>query len=204
MRTLFNQLTLRRVAKRKLGIILNDGKIAGVDANPEQAVVWWRRCVDVHRHITSMYELAVAMYTGEGIPENTEFAVKLFRQAAHLGHPGAAYMLGECLLAGVGVERDRSDALEWLVTAAELGHQLARRRVFVVLYQDYETLDAGKGASERKAREAEKWVNANNEEKVRAVNIERRFSIGGGSRNPAVLAKRKTIVQESRDEPVED
>lgn len=185
------------------GIILHEGRVVGVEANPQQAVVWWRRCVDTHRHITAMYELGVAMYTGDGVPENTEFAVILFRRAAHLGHAGAAYMLGECLLAGVGVERDRGDALEWLVTAAELDHQLARRRVFVVLNQDYEMLDAGKGASERKAKEAEKWVNASNEEKVRAVNIERRFSVGGGSRNPAVLAKRKTIVQESRDQPAE-
>ena len=146
-----------------------------------------------------MYELAVAMYTGEGVPENTEFSVILFRRAAHLGHAGAAYMLGECLLDGVGVERDRGDALEWLITAAELGHQVARRRVFAVLNEDYDVLDAGKAESERKLVEAEKWVNASDEEKVRAVNVERRYSIGGGSRNPEVLARRRSIVAESRD-----
>ena len=142
-----------------------------------------------------MYELGVAVYTGEAVEENTELAVTLFRKAAHLGHAGAAYMLGECLLDGVGVERDRGDALEWLVTAAELGHHLARRRILEVLEEEYE-LDVGKVESERKSEEAEKWVNASDEEKLIAVKVERRYSIGG---NPAVIAKRKTVVAESRD-----
>ena len=156
--------------------------------------------MDEHRHITSTYELALAMYIGEGLNEDTHQAVKLFRRAAHLGHSGAAYMLGECLLEGVGAERDRGDALEWLVTAAELGHTLARSRVFAILEQDYEMLDAGVAASQRRTQDAEKWVNACNEEVMRAVNIERRFSVGGGSRNPIILARRKTIIAESRDQ----
>jgi hypothetical protein len=32
------------------------------------------------------------------------------------------------------------------------------------------------------------------------VNIERRFTIGGGSRNPVVVARRKSIVEESRND----
>merc|ERR1712079_558897 len=42
-------------------------------------------------------------------------------------------MLGDCLLDGVGVERDRGEAVEWLVIAAELGHRGARSRVLAVL-----------------------------------------------------------------------
>ena len=184
----------------RTGILLNEGKIPGVDANPQLAVVWFRRCVDYHRHIKATYELATANYLGEGTPENPETAVKLYRRAAHLGHAGAAYMLGECLLDGVGADRDRENALEWLVTAAELGHILARRRVFTILNEDYENLDAGKANEERKQEEAAKWINLREEKKVKAVNIERRFSIGGGSRNPKVMAKRQTKVKESRDE----
>jgi TPR repeat protein len=103
------------VAPFLLGIILNEGSVPGVEPNPQQAVVWWRRCADEHRHIEATYELALAMYIGEGLAENTEFAVKLFKRTAHLGHAGAAYMLGECLLEGDGTERDRGDALEWYV-----------------------------------------------------------------------------------------
>lgn len=211
--------------------------MAGVESDPQQAVVWLRRCVDEHRHIKATFELALAMYIGEGVTENTEFSVRLFRRAAHLGHAGAAYMLGECLLAGVGCERDREAALEWcvvhiwtrnfgfcinshsylfplsflfspvcwnrLVTAAELGHQLARSRVFSVLqmYKDYATLQAGQIESERRrAEEHLKWMNTGDQQKTRAINIERRYSIGGGSRNPHVLAQRRSIIAESRGE----
>lgn len=181
-----------------VGLILNEGSIAGLEPDPKQAVVWWRRCVDAHRHITATYEMAVALYTGEGIAENTELAVKLFRRAANLGHAGAAYMLGECLLDGVGVDRDRADALEWLVTAAELGHHLARVRVFTLLNEDYQLFESYEDEYERKYQEAEKWDYDMDEERSRVVNIERRFSVGGGSKNPIVLAKRKTVVAESR------
>ena len=189
---------MRRFLYSRTGLILNEGGIAGLESDPKQAVVWWRRCVDAHRHITATYELAVALYTGDGIAENTELAVSLFRRAAHLGHAGAAYMLGECLLDGVGVERDRADALEWLVTAAELGHHLARVRVFTLLNENYQLLESLDDEYERKYQEAEKWNYEMDEAKSRVANIERRFSVGGGSKNPYVLAKRKTVVAESR------
>lgn len=176
-------------------IILTDGRVTGVDDNPEEAVVWFRRCVDLHRHLAATYELAIAYYTGDGVAENPEAAVKLFRQAAHLGHAGAAYMLGECLLDGVGSKRDRANALEWLVTAAELGHQLARHRVLVVLQKDYEDLDEAMTLNERD-EEALKWVNQSNEERV--VLLERRHTVGGTDRNPVLTARRRTKVLESR------
>ncbi|MGL4350462.1 MAG: tetratricopeptide repeat protein, partial [Plesiomonas shigelloides] len=136
---------------------INEGGIAGLESDPKRAGAWWRRCVDAHRHITATYELAVAFYTGDGIAENTELAVTLCRRAVHLGHAGAAYMLGECLLDGVGVERDRADALEWLVTAAELGHHLERVRVFTLLNENYQLFESLDDESERKYQEAEKW-----------------------------------------------
>ena len=64
-----------------LGILLNEGNIEGVEANPKQAVVWWRRCVDYHRHIWAAFEIGVALYTGEGVAENPVLASKYFRQA---------------------------------------------------------------------------------------------------------------------------
>jgi Sel1 repeat len=193
-----------------VGILLSEGSIDGVDANPQQAAVWWRRCVDEHGHIHSLYELATACYLGDGIVEDAPMAVSLFRRAAHLGHAGAAYMLGECLLNGVGTERDRTDALEWLVTAAELGHRGAQERVLMILNVDYGDYNvANDVAKQRQLEETIKWINY--EEDIesydpkleplhKAVNIERRFTIGGGSRNPVVVARRKSIVEESRNE----
>ena len=89
--------------------------------------------------------------------------------------------------------------MEWLVTAAELGHHLARKRVVVVIQQDYDELDEGQAQLAVARNEAKKWVNEAKEDVVRDVNIERRFTIGGGSSNPKVLARRKTKVEESRD-----
>lgn len=177
-----------------VGVVLAEGFVPGIDIQPKQAVIWWRRCVDLQKHIKASFELGVALYTGEGVAENAQEAVRLFRRTAHLGHAGSAYILGECLLDGVGAERDRAEALEWLITAAELGHSLARERVIEILQDDYEHLDEGRVDRE----EARKWVNGGDEEKILMVNVERRFTVGGGVRNPEVLARRKTKVSESR------
>lgn len=181
-------------------MILNEGLVPGIDVNPRLAVAWWRRCVDYYRHISAMFELANAYYLGDGVAENPALAVRFFRRAANLGHPGAAYMLGQCLLDGVGIERDRANALEWLVTAAELGHQVARNRVFFLLNEEYDNLNVGKATNEKHYtnEEAIKWMNSR-DQNHRAVNIERRHTIGGGTTNRAVLATRQSKVAESRD-----
>ena len=183
------------------GIVLNEGKL--VDANVAQATVWWRRAVDMSRHVQSTYELAVAFYTGEGVPESEELAVYYFEKAATLGHAGAAYMLGDCLLEGVGAPRDRAEALEWLVAAGELGHRGARSRVLAVLEHDIGTnygrfTDKSRQTLVEDVDEGAKWSNLDKEGGPREVSIERRFTIGGGSGNPVVLAKRKSVVAESR------
>lgn len=191
------------------GIVLNEGRVRGIEADPRQATIWWRRAVDSHRHLQSAYELAVALFTGEGVAEDEEMAVKFFKKAANMGHAGAAYMLGDCLLDGIGIKRDRAEALEWLVTAGELGHRGARSRVMAVLEKeegaDYgEFTDASRQtfkksqvaeAKKNQQEEEQKWSEA---DARRIVSIERRYTIGGGSRNPVVLARRKTVVEESR------
>jgi TPR repeat protein len=179
-------------------MLLNQG--IQIEANPNEAVSLWLKCIDDFRHIQATYELATACYLGEGVPENAEMAVHLFRRAAHLGHAGAAYMLGECLLCGAGVERDRANALEWLVTAAELGHFGARDRVLIILNDknsNTTSLDAVEAAAtQRKLEEEIKWMNIPEDEKLKAVNIERRYTIGDANN----MERRKTIVSESRGE----
>lgn len=189
---------------------LNEGR-AGLDPNPQQAVVWFRLCSDMHFHPQAAYELGVALYTGEGAAEDEAAAARMFRRAADTGHPAAAYMLGDCLLDGVGVVRDRAEALEWLVTAAELGHRGARSRVLAVLERD-DTKDYGQftDASRQtlkesvpttavKSKTAEERDQSEGRFQQREATFERRFTIGGGARNPVVLARRRTIIKESRD-----
>eukprot|EP00544_Gedaniella_sp_CCMP2646_P013092 CAMPEP_0202500054 /NCGR_PEP_ID=MMETSP1361-20130828/31799_1 /ASSEMBLY_ACC=CAM_ASM_000849 /TAXON_ID=210615 /ORGANISM="Staurosira complex sp., Strain CCMP2646" /LENGTH=206 /DNA_ID=CAMNT_0049132401 /DNA_START=473 /DNA_END=1093 /DNA_ORIENTATION=+ len=187
------------------GIVLNEGKV--VESNVQQATVWWRRAVDSCRHVQSTYELAVAFYTGEGVPESEELAVHYFERAATMGHAGAAYMLGDCLLEGVGAPRDRAEALEWLVAAGELGHRGARSRVLAVLEDNGDGVPYGRFTDKSRqtlvdnvqdVQEEAKWRTLEEEDGPKEVSIERRFTIGGGSGNPVVLAKRKTVVAESR------
>jgi TPR repeat protein len=184
------------------GIVLNEGRV--VDADPTQACVWWRRAVDEHQHVYSCHELGVAFYTGEGVPENEETAVHYFTKAAEQGHPGAAFMLGDCLLDGVGIERDRADALVWLILAADLGHRGARSRVLAVLEKkEGDTHGRFTDASRQTLVEL---INTEHEEDMKwttdvlkkVPTLERRFTIGGGARNPAVLQRRKTAVAKSR------
>jgi len=222
------------------GVCLNDGH-GGNDPNPKQAVVCWRRCVDMYNHVQSMYELGVALYTGEGVVEDEVAAVKMFERAAVEGkHSGAAYILGDCLLDGVGADVDRGQALEWLVMAAELGHRGARSRVLAVLEkkegEDYgrftdasrQTLkvdassDGDKSSKKVDAADVVVVTTTENKERkqqqridltdfdpiedeeedviVKLIPIERRYTIGGGSRNPVVLARRRTIIEESRNQ----
>jgi TPR repeat protein len=167
--------------------------VPGVDVNPVLSVTWLRRAVELHRHIAATYELAVAMYTGEGTAVNPETAVKLYLQAANLGHAGAAYMVGECLLDGAGTARDRANALEWLVTAAELGHKKARYRVLVVLYQVHKDVDSKEHKIEEPGdEETSKWTKDGPD----VIALERRHTIG---LEPHMI-RRMTQVMESRDQ----
>lgn len=47
--------------------------------------------------------------------------------------------------------------------------------------------------------EADSWADVVDDDNSTSVNLERRYTIGGGIRQPAVLARRKTKVAESRD-----
>jgi Sel1 repeat len=196
-------------AQYALGRISARGWERGGGGKPDstQACVWYE-LASIAGHPQASYELGVALYTGEGMAEDEHRAVHLFEQAASLGHAQAAYMLGDCLLEGIGTLRDRAEALEWLVVAAELGHRTARSRVLAVLTMDddnnvEDTLrqysDSSQHSIRWKARdivpEKQKWTEA---DLKRLVTLERQFTIGGGKRNPVVLARRKSVVKESR------
>jgi hypothetical protein len=193
---------------------LNDGR-GGLEFNPDAAVSWWMNASEKCDHIQSNYELGVAFYTGEGVPEDEAIAVDYFRRAADCGHAGASYMLGDCLLDGIGVERDRAEALEWLIISAELGHRGARSRVCAVLekeegrlYGDFtdasrQTLiswekHSAKTPDAASFEDGKKRDGLERQYSLIPVSLERRFTIGGGANNPSVLGRRKSIVGESR------
>ena len=145
-----------------------------------------------------MYELGVALYMGDGTVEDPNQAVRYFRAAADLGHSGAAYLLADCYLDGVGVQRNRGKAFEWLMTAAEMGHRQAQRRGEALLTGMQSNSSDTTTTTALDQEESIRWECSPPSDWYRNVSLERRFSIGGGSRNPAILFRRKTKVEESR------
>mmetsp|Transcript_20112 Transcript_20112/g.30243 ORF Transcript_20112/g.30243 Transcript_20112/m.30243 type:complete len:405 (+) Transcript_20112:59-1273(+) len=184
------------------GIVWNEGR-CNVEADPAKACVWFARAAELD-HAHACYELAVSLYTGEGVAENEKKAVEWFERSAAMGHAAAAYMLGDCLLDGVGVVRDRAEALEWLVAAGEMGHRGARSRVLAVLEQedwkDYGSFTDGSRQTFKREIESDleqkKWTEENVE---KIVSIERQFTVGGGSGNPIVQERRQSVIAESRE-----
>jgi len=184
------------------GQCLNEGR-AGLDPNPIQGVVWFRRCAELYDHPQALYEMGVAFYTGEGVMEDEVQAVDYFRLASDLGHPSASYLLGDCLLDGFGVERDRAEALERLLEAANRGHRGARSRVLAVL----EHKDQDFGIFTDGSRQTLALTLPQMEESQ--IRLERRCTIGGaiperkftvgGVRPAAGIARRLTNVQDSRN-----
>lgn len=64
------------------------------------------------------YDWAKACMDKDGEKYNSEFAVKLFTEAANGGITVAKYKLGKMFLSGDGVEKDIVKAVEWLKQAA--------------------------------------------------------------------------------------
>ncbi len=79
----------------------------------------------------AMYELGTALYTGvDGVlSENESTAFNFFSRAAARGHVGGKFMMADCLLNGIGTERDPAKAIPLLAKSAELGHRYARQRM---------------------------------------------------------------------------
>ena len=55
--------------------------------------------------------------------------MRWFRQAASRGVTSSMYLLGECLLEGLGTTQNKAAAFGWFAAAGELGHRSARERV---------------------------------------------------------------------------
>mmetsp|Transcript_6127 Transcript_6127/g.7423 ORF Transcript_6127/g.7423 Transcript_6127/m.7423 type:complete len:310 (+) Transcript_6127:115-1044(+) len=113
------------------GMLLSDGK--GVESNSEEAVGYWEKAIQMHKHPHATYELGVAYYQGEGVEEDECKAYEYFQEAAKTGHTGAMYMTGDSLLEGIGCERNQDKAVHWLYKAGEAGHRGARSRLLAVL-----------------------------------------------------------------------
>jgi TPR repeat protein len=71
----------------------------------------------------AIYYLALMYSRGFGVNKNPRKALKLYGQAAELGHVPAQKEYGTALAIGDGAEQDVAEGLKWLMIAARTGNQ---------------------------------------------------------------------------------
>lgn len=104
--------------------------LGSLEADEEEGLRWLRRASDANNS-QAHYELGTLNYCGNYsvVPEDERGAFAFFERAAATGHVGGMFMVADCLLSGVGCERDEARAVPLLYSAAEKGHRTARWRL---------------------------------------------------------------------------
>ena len=90
----------------------------------EKAVIWYRIAAE-EGDVTGMFRLA-DLYSDE---EEFEKAARWFRKAADKGDADSQYRLAGCYHYGKGVEKDKAEAYQWYLKAAEQEHPEALRTI---------------------------------------------------------------------------
>jgi TPR repeat protein len=75
--------------------------------------------------VRSMVNLGVLYLQGEGVPQNYQTAVALFKKGAERSDSYGMFFYAECLSEGKGVQKDLPAATEWAKKAAQAGNPLA-------------------------------------------------------------------------------
>jgi len=83
-------------------------------------------------HAKAQFRLGCLYTFGQGVPEDREMALRLFRLAADQGDLDAQNNLGGMYAEGLGVEPDLVRAYMWFDLAARRGHEMAKsNRAFI-------------------------------------------------------------------------
>ena len=69
----------------------------------------------------AIYKLAVKYFYGNGVPEDKNKAIELYRKSADQGNAEAQNALGECYAKGDGILENKAEAVKWYRKAAEQG-----------------------------------------------------------------------------------
>jgi hypothetical protein len=123
----------------------------GTEQDAARAVRWMRHAAR-RGHAFAQGHLAYLHWTQEGGLTRDEAEIyKWSRLAALQKEPGGMWLLGECLMRGVGTAVDESGAVEWFRKAAEAGHTAAQSRLAQMYYFGIvvaeDNAEAGKWAS---------------------------------------------------------
>ena len=71
------------------------------------------RCLAEQGNAEAQFSLGFRYDEGEGVPQDSQEAVKWWRKAAEQGHDQAQFGLGVMYETGDGVPRDSQEAVKW-------------------------------------------------------------------------------------------
>ncbi len=104
--------------------------------------------------MSAAYEEAAALLTGQGVAFSPAKGAAVAEKAARSGDAACAAIMANLAGAGFGASQDWSAALDWLVRAAELGHEHARAQLALL-----SGMESNAGAM-RAAVDVQAWVAA--------------------------------------------
>ncbi|EPC01898.1 hypothetical protein L861_19800 [Litchfieldella anticariensis FP35 = DSM 16096] len=97
----------------------------GVDKNPREALIWFKRAAD-KGHVKAQFEVGVMFAHGYGTIKKPAVAVRWFLKSADQGDDRAMFNLGYLYANGDdGVPQRGSEALKWYKSAYEAGNTKA-------------------------------------------------------------------------------
>ena len=109
----------------KLGRMYRYG--LGTDEDIPKALEYFSRSAK-HGNINAKRMIAIEQLSGEHIPQNVNKAVETLTELADNGDAMSAYRIGKLYLFGTdGIERDVSQAIQWLSQSAEDGNEYAQQ-----------------------------------------------------------------------------
>eukprot|EP01060_Flectonema_neradi_P030415 TRINITY_DN4418_c0_g1_i1.p1 TRINITY_DN4418_c0_g1~~TRINITY_DN4418_c0_g1_i1.p1 ORF type:complete len:286 (+),score=67.34 TRINITY_DN4418_c0_g1_i1:504-1361(+) len=117
-------------AQATAGFCSQQGKIESGKSDISAAVYWWTKAAD-NGHAASQTNLGICHLQGAGCECDPKAAVARFRQSAKQQHPQGMAMLASCLLNGTGCEKDSKSGTAYLVAAANLGSEEAKKALLI-------------------------------------------------------------------------
>jgi TPR repeat protein len=115
--------------------------------DPAAAHAQWEPLAE-QGHAKAQFRLGCLYVFGQGVPQDYQMALRLFRLAAEQGDIDAQNNLGGMYAEGLGVGRDLVQAYMWFELAAAKGHDVAiRNRAFISKELSAEEVDRAKAAA---------------------------------------------------------
>jgi TPR repeat protein len=114
----------QRHAQWRFGVMLDLG--LGVAEDPDEAFRWILRAAD-QGSLNATVSLGVMYANGRGVPVDYAQSMHYYREGARQGAAHGFYGVGVLYTRGQGVAEDRQEGLAWMLCAATMGDEDARR-----------------------------------------------------------------------------